>query len=257
MDASSFIPEWSYSVVSHGHMEGVRRLLRDFREYVPAESHELFVTLNIDEPTDGLEQLWPGKLHIIRNDYRKGFAANHNTALWKARGRFVAALDPELRLHGNPFGLLANVLQQPGSGIATTLVLEEDGNLADNARPVVTPAALLRRYLRGHACSYNVDLAGPICVDWIAGLFMAMRGETFRQLEGFDERFFLYCEDADLCLRAWNAGLEVSVVPAPPVTHVAQRQSLKRLRHFAWHCESLFKLWSAPSYREFRRRRQS
>jgi hypothetical protein len=56
-------------------------------------------------------------------------------------------------------------------------------------------------------------------------------------------------------MRAWNAGLQVRVVPAVPVTHVAQRQTLKKLRHFVWHCQSLIRLWRAPSYRMFRARK--
>jgi GT2 family glycosyltransferase len=88
-------------------------------------------------------------------------------------------------------------------------------------------------------------------VDWVAGLFMAMRAETFETLGGFDERYFLYCEDAELCLRAWNRGFDVRVVPAAPVTHPARRQTMKNWRHFRWHLESLAKLWNSDSYRQF------
>lgn len=251
MAEGATFPVWSVSVVSHGHMAGVARLLTDFRQFLSLDRFELLVTLNIDEPTERIERIWPGRLTIIRNQERRGFAANHNAALRRARGHYFAALDPELRLHGNPFDLLQEVLREPDAGIATTLVFDEHGVLADNARSVVSPRALMRRYLLRDRNAFSANPRRPVEVDWVAGLFMTMRSDTFRRLEGFDERYFLYCEDADICLRAWNEGLRVSVVPAPVVTHVAQRQTLKRFQHFTWHCQSLLKLWSSPAYRGF------
>ena len=249
-------PEWSLSVVSHGHMPGIIKLFRDLREHLPADRVEILLTLNIPEDSSEVEKIWPGKLTLIRNQERKGFGANHNAALRRAQGRFLAAIDPELRLSGNPFESVANELRRPKVGIVTTLVYDDDGSLADNGRTVVSPVSLLQRHLFGHRDLYPANLSAPVTVDWVAGLFMAMRAETFHELSGFDERYYLYCEDADLCLRSWNLGLEVRVVPAPVITHVAQRQTLKRIEHFAWHCTSLLKLWMSTAYRTFRARRR-
>lgn len=233
-------------------MAGVRALLADFASYLDPQRHELLLTLNIDEPRDGIEALWAGRVTVIANTIPYGFAANHNAALRHARGSLFAVMDPELRLHGNPFPRLAKVLSAPKVGIASTLILDEHGEAADNARSVPTPAQVLGRRWRRSSTSYQRHLDREMEVDWIAGLFMAMRAETFRQLGGFDPGYYLYCEDADLCLRAWNAGMQVRVVPAAAVTHIAQRQSLKKWQHFIWHCRSLMRLWRAPSYRGFR-----
>lgn len=254
MPEAPAIPEWSVSIVSHGHMAGVRKLLVDLRQHAPIDRFELILTLNVHESTDRVERVWPGRFTLIRNPVRKGFAANHNAALRRAKGRFVAALDPELRLHGDPFGALGDALTNPRAGIVTTPVYDEDGTLADNARSMLSPSSLLRRYTVGAESGNMARLSEPVPVDWIAGLFMAMRADTFRRLNGFDERYFLYCEDADLCMRAWNEGLEVKVVPGPVVTHVAQRQTLKRMKHFVWHCDSLLRLWRSPAYRGFKQK---
>lgn len=254
MPEGATFPEWSISIVSHGHVDGVARLLTDFRHYLQPERVEVILTLNVEEPTAKIERTWPGRLRIIRNSIRKGFAANHNAALRTATGRYFAAVDPELRLHGNPFERLKSELNDPGAGIATTLVFDEHDCVADNARRLVSPKALLRRYLLRDRNRFTTNLRQSIDVDWIAGLLMTMRADTFTRLNGFDERYFLYCEDADLCLRCWNMGLRVTVVPAPVVTHVAQRQTLKRLRHLSWHCQSLAKLWGSEAYRAFSQR---
>lgn len=241
-------------MVSHGHMASVRRLLDDFHNHLDPHRFELLLTLNIDEPVDHLVRHWAGHVAVIHNTARKGFGSNHNAAFRHARGRFFAAIDPDLRLHGDPFTSLKESLAAPELGIASTRVLDEHGDCADNARSLPTPSRVLRRRLRGEFALYDHDLTVALDVDWIAGLFMAMRADTFRRLGGFDERYFLYCEDVDLCLRCWNAGLAVRVVPAAAVTHRAQRRTLKKMQHFIWHCRSLIRLWTANSYRGFIRR---
>lgn len=245
---------WTISVVSHGHLPAIRELLRDCQRELEAGQYEIVLTLNIPESETDLAQGWTGPLHIIRNRRPQGFAANHNAALRLARGRYVAALDPDLRLHGNPFPRLAEALNGPATGIVSTCVLDEGGAVADHARSVPTPLGLARRYRRQEAPLYDASLTQALEVDWVAGLFMAMRCDTFEHLRGFDPRYFMYCEDVDLCLRAWNAGLSVQVVPTEYVTHPARRQSLRRIEHFAWHCGSFLRLWTGRSFWRFLRR---
>ncbi len=70
-------------------------------------------------------------------------------------------------------------------------------------------------------------------------MFMLFRADTYRQLSGFDEHYFLYYEDVDLCRRLRQAGYEVVLVPQASVVHFAQRQSRRSPRHFLWHAASL------------------
>jgi N-acetylglucosaminyl-diphospho-decaprenol L-rhamnosyltransferase len=245
------LPVWTVSIVSHGHAEAVRRLLADFRRLVPIRHVEILLTLNAGEPAEGFAEEWPGALSIFRNARPCGFSANHNAAFRYARGRYFAVLDPELRLKGNPFGALEPMLDDPRCGVVTPTVIDESGRLQDNARSVVTPVALLRRYLLGQSTAVMGGGQRPAAADWVAGLFLAMRSECFRVLAGFDERYFLYCEDTDISLRARNEGLEVYVVPCRPVIHVARRKTLKDPRHFLWHLKSLAVLWSSRAFWRF------
>lgn len=245
-------PDWSLSVVSHGHIAQVRRLLEDFRARLDPAHVEVILTLNIAEPAEGLEAHWPGRLRLLRNARPKGFGANHNAAFRQAQGRYVAAIDPDLRLHGNPLPDLAAALGDTGVGLVSTRVLDEQGGVADHARALPTPVRLLGRYTRGESPGYPSTLDRVLEVDWIAGLFLAGRRDCLEQLGAFDEGFHMYCEDVELCLRCWNAGLSVCVVPAAPVVHAARRQTLRNGRHFGWHLHSLMRLWTSPTYRHFR-----
>lgn len=254
MPNSSSPPVWSLSVVSHGHVPQIRALLKACQAHLDPARFEILVTLNLPEADDGLQLAWRGPMTVIRNTEPKGFGANHNAAMRKATGTWVATVDPDLRLPaGDPFAGLETELGKASIGIVSPIVLDEQGGLSDHAREVPTLARLIRRYARGGPASFDSGLTVPHDVDWVAGLFMAMRRETFTQLGGFDERFHMYCEDVDLCLRSWNAGLAVRVVPGVAVVHPARRQTLKDSRHFLWHIASLVRLWSSASYRAFRR----
>lgn len=244
---------WSLSVVSHGHQDSVDRLLADLSEVLDPAAHEILLTRNIPEACGHWDNPWPGLFREINNSSPKGFAANHNAALKMARGPYVAAIDPDLRFSSDPFAMLSRALDDPGVGIVSTRVVDEQHRVVDHARQVPTPPRLLRRYLNPRQEPYPIDTEHALPQDWIAGLFMALRAETFSQLRGFDERFHMYCEDVDLCVRAWNAGLSVKVVPAAAVQHVARRQTLKHGRHFAWHCRSMLRLWTSDAFRRFSR----
>lgn len=239
-------------MVSHGHVRAVRSLLAQLARLLDPDRFEILLTLNAGEDPSAFQGLWPGRLVVVRNPRARGFGANHNAALRQGRGRWVAALDPDLQLSASPFDALASALVAPDCGVVAPPVLDPDGTPADHARPVPTPSRLLGRHLRQRKAQAE-SVSEPRQVDWIAGLFMAMRCETFERLGGFDERFHMYCEDVDLCLRSWHLGLAVRVVPAVPVIHPAQRRSLRHPRHFLWHCHSLMRLWRSPSYRNFRR----
>jgi GT2 family glycosyltransferase len=84
-------------------------------------------------------------------------------------------------------------------------------------------------------------------------MFMLIRSEVFAELGGFDERFFMYCEDFDLCARLRLAGWELQVTQDVHVLHEAQRASNTYLRPLAWHLASFAKLWTSPAFWKYRR----
>lgn len=249
-------PQWTLSLVSHGHLPSVRCLLTQLREFYWPGRFEVVLTIN--DTADhragvDLPALWPGPLHIIRNTRPRGFAANQNAAFARARGRLFAIIDADLEFGGDPFPALADVLENPQfDGVIAPSIVDERGRPQDNGRELLTPAALLRRYAAPRR-PLRVDRLTP--VDWVAGLFLAMRAETFWALGGMDEGYFLYCEDVDLSVRAWNAGMRVALVPTPPVIHRARRMSRRHPRFLLWHCQSIVRLWRSPGYGEFLARR--
>jgi N-acetylglucosaminyl-diphospho-decaprenol L-rhamnosyltransferase len=79
--------------------------------------------------------------------------------------------------------------------------------------------------------------------DWVGGMFMLFRRETFEQSGGFDQRYFLYYEDVDLCARLRLRGYEVAICPGAKVVHHAHRSSHRSFKYMAWHLASMLRFF--------------
>ncbi|NPA51296.1 MAG: glycosyltransferase family 2 protein [Aquificae bacterium] len=78
--------------------------------------------------------------------------------------------------------------------------------------------------------------------DWISGAFMVWNAKSFRELGGFDESYFMYCEDIDICFRAKKLNMKIVYNPNFYVVHESQLESRKFLsKHFLWHVNSIVK----------------
>lgn len=238
--------EISVSVVSHGQGALVKDLLEDFRAHLPA-GLEVLITVNIPETLPLDPAAYPFPVRILVNDTPKGFGANHNAAFRQSQGKLFCVLNPDLRLSTNPFPPLVARLREPSTGVAAPLIRNPSGAVEDSARRFPTPISILRKACFGaHGADYEVG-ADDVYPDWVAGMFMLFRRETFTALGGFDERYFLYYEDADLCTRLRLAGKRVVLCPSAEAIHDARRQSHRSLRYLSWHLASMVRFfWSAP-----------
>ncbi len=104
-----------------------------------------------------------------------------------------------------------------------------------------TPWFLLRKsvgLVRG--LDYEMSDA-TLSPDWVAGMFMLFRRNVYAEVGGFDERYFLYYEDVDLCRRLRRHRYDVRLLPEVSVVHDARRESRHSLRHLGWHLSSMLR----------------
>lgn len=87
----------------------------------------------------------------------------------------------------------------------------------------------------------NKYLSEPFYPDFIHGCFMLFKTEDFKQLKGFDERYFLYMEDADICREIDNSGKKILYYPNIEITHQHQKGSSKNIKLFFYHLSSAIK----------------
>jgi GT2 family glycosyltransferase len=240
--------EISVSVVSHAQIHLVENLLNDIDNHCRSLSIELILTLNLDERLPfSLEKLFfPVK--VIRNAEPQGFAANHNQAFKHAHGRYFCVANPDIRIRENPFDALLVCMRNPSIGVAAPIVLGSDGGVEDSARHFPSPLKILCKVFGGCRGGDYVIGSDPIHPDWVGGMFMLFPHAIFEKLGGFDQRYFLYYEDVDLCARLRLAGYEVTLCPGARVIHHAQRSSHRSLRYLRWHLRSMMRFFLSPVY---------
>lgn len=231
------------SVVSHGHGELVQRLLDQMASSREAVVSRVVLTQNVPEaPPRAPPGGWPFVLQVVGHATPMGFGANHNLALASANESHVCVMNPDIELIPGepPFGALVQALQDTGGGCAYPVQAAPDGSIQDSERELPSPAALFRRRVLG---------AREQRVDWVNAACIVLPGSVWRAIGGFDERYFMYCEDVDICLRVQLQGLRLVKAPVT-VVHAGQRASHRRVQHLFWHVRSLWRLWHSPVYRE-------
>jgi GT2 family glycosyltransferase len=232
----------SISVVSHGHIGLVASLLADISTHVRTPV-EVILTLNFPEVIPFRPESFSFPLHIVENTLPKGFAANHNAAFLTRRGGFFCVLNPDIRIEQDPFPELLNCLQDRSVGVVAPLIRNPAGAIEDSARRFPTPLSILRKaFLRRLEVEYPIERE-TIYPDWVAGMFMVFPSDVFAALHGFDEHYFLYYEDVDLCARLAFAGKRVAVCPAASAVHAAQRESRRNPRYLRWHLSSMLRFF--------------
>lgn len=238
----------SISIVSHLQCSLVEKLLVDIEKYCKTSTIEVILTLNMNEDLPFSGQRFPFPIKTIYNPIPEGFATNHNQAFACTSGQFFCVLNPDIRLIDNPFKPLLECLENEVVGVAAPLVMNDSGAMEDSARRFPTPLKILRKAFGSCKDSDYVVNDEPFFPDWVGGMFMVFRSETFKKLGGFDQRYFLYYEDVDLCARLRLQGYEVVVCPQSKVIHQAQRSSHRNLRYMCWHLKSMLRFFLSPAF---------
>jgi len=244
--------ELTLSVVSHGHGPMLERLLAQLNAQGRLAGARVIVTLNLrDESFDAAR--YPAlDLVVIHNTAPRGFGANHNSAFRHCRTAWFGVLNPDLAILGDePFTRIIDSAQRvPQVGVVAPRVVGADRTPEDSVRANLTPWSLVRRRLLGDRAPLDAHrIARPGSrFFWLAGMCLLASSDAFRAVGGFDERFFLYCEDYDLCARLYNRGYAIVVEPHAQIVHEAQRDSHRSLRHMRWHVASLLKVWMSAAF---------
>lgn len=238
MTISTGQPVVTISIVSHHHGHMLQGLISQIAHFAKETPTEVVLTLNLLDGADAAPDFQALPHTIIRNPRPLGFAENHNQAFTRANGMYFCVLNPDIVFKANPFPTLLNLLESDVADVVAPRVLSPEGRVEDSARRVPTPWGAAMRLLYPRGRPEYAETAGTFFPDWIAGMFMLIRRATFARLGGFDERYHLYYEDADFCLRLQLLSGKIAVANDVSVVHDAQRASRKSLVHLRWHLVS-------------------
>jgi N-acetylglucosaminyl-diphospho-decaprenol L-rhamnosyltransferase len=193
-------------------------------------------------PDDALETIADLDVTVVRAGRNGGFSFGCNLGAAAGDAPFLLLLNPDARLEPGALERLRAVLDDdPQTALAGPLLREDDGAIAPSLRRFPRLRSSLAQALFLHRLFPALDelvrdraaYARPGTPEWVSGACMLIRRSAFAQLGGMDERFFLYCEDTDICRRIWDAGLTVRFEPAAVAHHVGgasgDRSSLRAI----------------------------
>lgn len=234
----------SISIVSHAHGKMAWSLVDQVLRL--PEVTKLVLTVNIPEPIPNFQD---PRVELVLNRVPKGFGANHNAAFRRVNTSYFCVLNPDIVFIENIFPELLPRMNDVSVGVVAPLVVNSHGIPEDSMRFFLTPGSMMKRWLGMDSGAYSLREGGSDFIpDWVAGMFMLFRSDAFAKVGGFDERYFMYCEDADICTRLWKVGYRVVGCLSARVIHNAQRASHRNFKHLSWHLRSMTRYFISHSF---------
>lgn len=198
------------------------------------------------------------EVYLIKNPKNLGFGKAINIALKYTTSEYILLLNPDSEVKDRTFACIFDYLEMHTDiSVAGPMVLDSDGSLQGSARrfPTAWTSIFGRKspltklfpnnpITKKEFLCFNCDKDNAIDVDWVSGACMIVRRKTIKQIGGFDERFFLYWEDTDLCKRIKESGGRVVYYPKTCIFHSVGKSSEKKaigaILHFHISCFKLF-----------------
>jgi len=220
--------------INHHHGEMIRKTIDSLFSSAQEVEFESFVINNVvDEATTAwLTETFPS-VTVIRNQAPRGFAENINRFIQShPKFDYYLLLNPDVVcMPGMIETLLGTMETSPEVGIIGPQLMNPDGSVQSNRRRFANFFVLVLRILHLDAIFKHIPAVDrylmkdehftePTEVDWITGAVLLLRKKALDQVGLFDERFFLYFEDEDLCARMWRKGWKVVYVPQAMAFHV-------------------------------------
>ncbi|PHX05714.1 glycosyltransferase family 2 protein [Vibrio splendidus] len=237
------------SVISHGHSELMNRLL-----CLPALAEKYQVVVKSNKPQDKFDA-WIShpNVHWINDGYGYGFGHNNNIAfnhccskLGMVEDDCFIILNPDVVIEVCEIERLIFDMQEKQVKLAAINLFKDNEftNYDNSIRNFPSLIQFSKSFL-GLGNSSILDkssLSAPSQVDWAAGSFLAFQARHYANLGGFDENYFMYCEDIDICYRSYLVGERTMYYPDIKARHLAKHENRKLIsKHFYWHVISVIR----------------
>jgi GT2 family glycosyltransferase len=209
--------------------------------FAHAGTADLEVVVVDNESSDGTRELVESRFPevLVLSNVNGGFGHGNNRGIERTSARYVLFLNPDTAVIQGTFGALVDRLDEcPEVGLAGTRQLMPDGELIPTIRRFPNASRAFGEALACERWPVHPSWSGERVLDiepytrefdcdWTSGSFMLVRREALLSAGCFDERFFLYAEEPDLCLRIKQAGWRVRHLPDMTITHHALKGGLR------------------------------
>lgn len=236
----------SIIIVNYNVKEFLANCLQSVKKSSDGIETEIFVVDNnsSDGSMEFLKPRFP-EVKFIENSENLGFGKANNQAIRQASGKYTLILNPDTLLQEDTLRVLVSYMDKnPETGACGCKILNPDGTFApESRRSVPTVSSALYKALGLTALFPRSKIFGKYYQGWkdedemgevpvLSGSFMFFRTKTLLEVEGFDERFFMYGEDIDLCYRVTNSGWKIDYVPSTSIIHYKGESTKKDFRAY-------------------------
>ncbi len=214
----------------------VKQCLKNIVNLNLSLAHEIIVVDNNSQ--DGLKEMlaenFPS-IKFIQTGENRGMGAGNNAGIKVAQGQYVLILNPDVVvLPGAIENLIQFIDTREKIGCVAPQLLNPNRTFQPSSYrfpeffiPLFIRTGL-RKFGENKVKEYFMSEASQELahqIDWARGSALLLRREVFDKIGGFDERFFMYLEDVDLCRRLWQAGYEIWYLPTAKMIHYYFRES--------------------------------
>ncbi|WP_350628480.1 glycosyltransferase family 2 protein [Pseudoalteromonas sp. CAL260-MNA-CIBAN-0059] len=217
-------------------------------------SEDFVIVVKNNAPNDSFD-FFSGKtnIHVIDDSYGLGFGHNNNLVFNYCRNvlnmnddDYFVVLNPDVLINSCDVKLLIDFMQFDKSSLAAINLFRDDSfsEYDCSIRKFPSFFQFISSFI-GLGNSTILDKSKIINtteVDWAAGSFLAFSSKLYSRLFGFDQGYFMYCEDIDICFRSALLGYPLMYYPQIKGIHLAKHANRSILsKHFFWHVNSVFR----------------
>ena len=245
----------SISIVSYNDSEDVLKAVRSIEECTSSLiEKKVYIVDNSEGDSLNQEEFqkalcaWKD-VEFISSGGNIGFGAGHNKTLGIMESEYHAIVNPDIILKEDTFAKLISFMDKnPDCGMCVPRIITPGGELQKAYRRELTVLDMfLRMFIKkgfnkrkDYHTMQDMDYSKVFEVPFAQGSFLLVRSALFKELGGFDDRFFLYMEDADLCKRV-NEKASLLYCPDTYVIHKWEKGSHKNKKLFKLHVSSMKK----------------
>lgn len=239
-------------VVNWNGGEDVSRCVRSVIDSAGEVGYEVIVVDNAssDGSERGVKEAFP-QVRVMRNEANLGFGAAANRGMRASASQFVLLINPDAAVSAGTLERFLKVARDHArAGAIGALTLNPDGSVYPSARRVPSLGlglahTVLAPFWPDNPWSRRYRLAdwdrrSERRVDWVSGSSVLLRREALDQVGLFDERYFMYVEDMDLCTRMRRAGWEVWFSPELEIEHIGGTATAGKRRMTLEHSRSIY-----------------
>lgn len=213
----------SIIIVTYNNHKSIRKCLNSIKKFIK-QNHEIIIVNNasIDSTKDEIKK---SQVKVLLLDQSKnlGFSKANNLAYSKSKGNYIFILNPDTEIRDKNFTKMLDYLKQNKNiGIIAPKLIDDINKPQPSVRKEPTLTGALREYFFNIKNSYNPyvpDLPYPQNVESVVAAAMLFPREVYKTLKGFNEKFFLYFEDLDICKRVRDLGYKIVYYPKFLVGH--------------------------------------